>query len=357
MQNFKSLFFFLMIRRPPRSTRTDTLFPYTTLLRSSHAPRSRPPGSRPFHPGLHPRQDRCLFHPDAMGLDLPVEPASPAWPVALLLLQSGLHAARPEVDGMGFARQPRFNVEPAQDHVVPVLERDRVEGGLRLRMGDLPGLVEKPRDRGRTGEAPVLFCHVDRLSGVPHRLQFAPLPGFQPWRDGVFVAEEANEAVERRRVAGQTEHRVADKARFLPAKDMGSIEAERPKADQVGVHPDLVGPGEKLEAPHVGVNRGAARPGMAKHRRAGVYFTGVAGLDPLRQVRNGLVAVKGHPVPGADKGDETKLLEPRQPAADPETRYLGKFCHMPHPGAGALWLSMPSRSARGKRGYSSGFAA
>src|SRR3546814_2411241 len=30
-----SIFFFLMIRRPPRSTRTDTLFPYTTLFRSS----------------------------------------------------------------------------------------------------------------------------------------------------------------------------------------------------------------------------------------------------------------------------------------------------------------------------------
>src|SRR3546814_6763759 len=28
------LVFFLMIRRPPRSTRTDTLFPYTTLFRS-----------------------------------------------------------------------------------------------------------------------------------------------------------------------------------------------------------------------------------------------------------------------------------------------------------------------------------
>src|SRR3546814_8600104 len=27
-------FFFLMILRPPRSTRTDTLFPYTTLFRS-----------------------------------------------------------------------------------------------------------------------------------------------------------------------------------------------------------------------------------------------------------------------------------------------------------------------------------
>src|SRR3546814_3134848 len=33
--------FFLMIRRPPRSTRTDTLFPYTTLFRS--------PATRPGH--------------------------------------------------------------------------------------------------------------------------------------------------------------------------------------------------------------------------------------------------------------------------------------------------------------------
>src|SRR3546814_3757492 len=31
------LLFFLMIRRPPRSTRTDTLFPYTTLFRSQRA--------------------------------------------------------------------------------------------------------------------------------------------------------------------------------------------------------------------------------------------------------------------------------------------------------------------------------
>src|SRR3546814_5982073 len=33
-----SVFFFLMIRRPPRSTRTDTLFPYTTLFRSQAVP-------------------------------------------------------------------------------------------------------------------------------------------------------------------------------------------------------------------------------------------------------------------------------------------------------------------------------
>src|SRR3546814_14651672 len=47
------LFFCLMIRRPPRSTRTDTLFPYTTLFRSSAlqtrylAPASGPIGTRP----------------------------------------------------------------------------------------------------------------------------------------------------------------------------------------------------------------------------------------------------------------------------------------------------------------------
>src|SRR3546814_15622154 len=35
-----SVFFFLMIRRPPRSTRTDTLFPYTTLFRSLRRGRS-----------------------------------------------------------------------------------------------------------------------------------------------------------------------------------------------------------------------------------------------------------------------------------------------------------------------------
>src|SRR3546814_13290404 len=35
-------FFFLMRRRPPRSTRTDTLFPYTTLVRSVKGWRPRP---------------------------------------------------------------------------------------------------------------------------------------------------------------------------------------------------------------------------------------------------------------------------------------------------------------------------
>src|SRR3546814_11599713 len=53
---FVLLIFFLMIRRPPRSTRTDTLFPYTTLFRSSF------------------NQGNCLrraFHDTRDGADLP----------------------------------------------------------------------------------------------------------------------------------------------------------------------------------------------------------------------------------------------------------------------------------------------
>src|SRR3546814_12552587 len=44
---YRSIFCFLMTRRPPRSTRTDTLFPYTTLFRAPGASwPARWPGSR-----------------------------------------------------------------------------------------------------------------------------------------------------------------------------------------------------------------------------------------------------------------------------------------------------------------------
>src|SRR3546814_9123329 len=46
-----------MIRRPPRSTRTDTLFPYTTLFRSRRD-RPRRPRARP-HRVVRPRPGLC----------------------------------------------------------------------------------------------------------------------------------------------------------------------------------------------------------------------------------------------------------------------------------------------------------
>src|SRR3546814_2919282 len=52
---------FLMIRRPPRSTRTDTLFPYTTLFRSTASadacPRSRAASTSTCSPASPPPPD------------------------------------------------------------------------------------------------------------------------------------------------------------------------------------------------------------------------------------------------------------------------------------------------------------
>src|SRR3546814_6720026 len=48
-----------MIRRPPRSTRTDTLFPYTTLCRSCQAPRHGR-SVRREHFDRRPDRSRCL---------------------------------------------------------------------------------------------------------------------------------------------------------------------------------------------------------------------------------------------------------------------------------------------------------
>src|SRR3546814_1177182 len=43
-----------MIRRPPRSTRTDTLFPYTTLFRSCNRPAQRAVEIGIVEPGEQP---------------------------------------------------------------------------------------------------------------------------------------------------------------------------------------------------------------------------------------------------------------------------------------------------------------
>src|SRR3546814_14938466 len=59
----KVLFFFLMIRRPPRSTRTDTLFPYTTLFRSPRLLRAV------GEPGFLPRELPLLQRTDPPGPD------------------------------------------------------------------------------------------------------------------------------------------------------------------------------------------------------------------------------------------------------------------------------------------------
>src|SRR3546814_16098137 len=58
-----SAILFLRVRRPPRSTRTDTLFPYTTLFRSSQGrTHRRKPATRALLSLGRPRTPGGLIH-------------------------------------------------------------------------------------------------------------------------------------------------------------------------------------------------------------------------------------------------------------------------------------------------------
>src|SRR3546814_1871565 len=81
------LLFFLRIRRPPRSTRTDTLFPYTTLFRSTSVGAhpvgdwvTRQPSITlcPSAFGSHRCNDLLLWEPTLWATGSPVNPPSPS---------------------------------------------------------------------------------------------------------------------------------------------------------------------------------------------------------------------------------------------------------------------------------------
>src|SRR3546814_13812893 len=76
--------FFLMIRRPPRSTRTDTLFPYTTLFRSLASRNSRMCST-----AMHDRQISVIDVDNNIG--------------DKLMTFSGLFGARPRFALLGLA--------------------------------------------------------------------------------------------------------------------------------------------------------------------------------------------------------------------------------------------------------------
>src|SRR5437763_13227041 len=78
------MFFFLMTRRPPRST----LFPYTTLFRSDlvHA-LDIVAGMTPVAPGGEIAEIECVFEPDLRSEEHTSELQSPMYLVCRLLLE------------------------------------------------------------------------------------------------------------------------------------------------------------------------------------------------------------------------------------------------------------------------------
>src|SRR3546814_4855808 len=65
-----------MIRRPPRSTRTDTLFPYTTLFRSEDVPYADPGARLEVHDAGHGFYRVVLHYGFMEDVDVPRELAS-----------------------------------------------------------------------------------------------------------------------------------------------------------------------------------------------------------------------------------------------------------------------------------------
>src|SRR3546814_19968387 len=80
-----------MIRRPPRSTRTDTLFPYTTLFRSADAQRAYLAGMQRVLP-----RDHVPYAPPPNGvlaLDAVWEPLDALDPLAKQVMVEAITAA------------------------------------------------------------------------------------------------------------------------------------------------------------------------------------------------------------------------------------------------------------------------
>src|SRR3546814_447784 len=74
-----------MIRRPPRSTRTDTLFPYTTLFRSSEVEAATPEvlaaleRAPRLRSGMRCLLSRCSVNVHRLGDKIAVQPLGPAF--------------------------------------------------------------------------------------------------------------------------------------------------------------------------------------------------------------------------------------------------------------------------------------
>src|SRR3546814_5376628 len=103
------MFFFLIILRPPRSTRTDTLFPYTTLFRSGG--------------GIH--RDQAEADVEARLLPEKIEPGCEA---ARLQIDDRV-ADNDEGDGRERAQQDQLLEERSEEHTSELQSLMRISYG------------------------------------------------------------------------------------------------------------------------------------------------------------------------------------------------------------------------------------
>src|SRR3546814_10309255 len=117
-----------MIRRPPRSTRTDTLFPYTTLFRSE-------PGVDGYH--------------EMSGL-AENEPAKPKDPLLSIALSHGFSSNFCQLEVLPPAsplrRQVADHIDLAAPGVLPAQGVDQVGDRKTLRIVEAPGAADRSEE-------------------------------------------------------------------------------------------------------------------------------------------------------------------------------------------------------------------
>src|SRR3546814_9586568 len=156
-----------MIRRPPRSTRTDTLFPYTTLFRSALLlnPRNHPHVAYLAQDRL--ARDGALAQHDAgrgSGGQIDVDPATEADQADAL--PGGDHVARLH-EGHDPPRHKARDLGEADAHAIMPFDQDMlpliilarlVEVGVQELAGNIEDRLHRPAD-GRAVDVHVEHAH------------------------------------------------------------------------------------------------------------------------------------------------------------------------------------------------------
>src|SRR3546814_19887211 len=107
-----------MRRRPPRSTRTDTLFPYTTLFRSPHATSQERARAALGQDGVVPTSSSFSNRvTDLLGVDIPIVQAPMGW-----IARSQLASAVSNAGAMGIIETSSVELDVISDEIRKIRE-------------------------------------------------------------------------------------------------------------------------------------------------------------------------------------------------------------------------------------------
>src|SRR3546814_4470880 len=139
-----------MIRRPPRSTRTDTLFPYTTLVRSLHTtPITQ---SRTFTMNRKLHNSMLAFSATGLVLVFALIAASPVLPGQDVSTPVALAASTPAVELTAGLQENNTAIEARVREIAARARQLESELDARDSLGDTIAKIGRETSRERVGQ-------------------------------------------------------------------------------------------------------------------------------------------------------------------------------------------------------------